>query len=396
MKTTMKISGVAGTILLGIAAIFKIQHWPLAGVMMTLGALILAFVFLPSALSVLWKETHNRKRLFLYISSFFTGMFFILGTIFKIQHWPLAGTMLSLAVLFCIMFFIPALLASSFADHERKEKRPVYLLGAAGIIFYAAGMLFKIQHWPLASILMVSGLVLLGVIALPWYTWITFKEESYISSRFIFILTGSLLIIVPGAMINLNLQGIYNNGYYPSLAQQKILYNIRYNSNLSIVNQYRDSAYSDSMIKLHSRTTGLLAAVGNIEAKMVAEAEGEPGTPALDPVQVRKSDNGTEIEYNLLSNPFLSSPVNNYLLPGCSSRLELNEALRQYKTSLSEMGPGKNIEKYNRLLDLSVFLPDDINISGEISLLSGLHSLGLLKNSIVTVESYMLISIVNN
>ena len=65
MKNTMKISGVAGTVLFGFAALFKIQHWPGAGQMMTLGAVILAFVFLPSALSVLWKETHNRKRLFL-------------------------------------------------------------------------------------------------------------------------------------------------------------------------------------------------------------------------------------------------------------------------------------------------------------------------------------------
>ena len=89
MKNTMKISGVAGTIMFGFAAMFKIQHWPMAGVLMTLGALILAFVFLPSALSVLWKETHNRKRLFLFISAFFAGMLFIFGTLFKIQHWPM-------------------------------------------------------------------------------------------------------------------------------------------------------------------------------------------------------------------------------------------------------------------------------------------------------------------
>jgi len=55
MKNTMKISGITGTILLGFAALFKIQHWPGAGIMLTLGALALAFVFLPSSLRVLWK-----------------------------------------------------------------------------------------------------------------------------------------------------------------------------------------------------------------------------------------------------------------------------------------------------------------------------------------------------
>src|SRR5664280_3556088 len=99
MKNTMKISGVAGTVMFGFAAMFKIQHWPGAGYIMTLGALLLAFVFLPSALSVLWKETHNRKRLFLVISAFFAGMLFILGTLFKIQHWPMAGSILTLAAI---------------------------------------------------------------------------------------------------------------------------------------------------------------------------------------------------------------------------------------------------------------------------------------------------------
>src|SRR4030043_75129 len=112
MKNTMKISGIIGTVLLGFAALFKIQHWPLAGVMLTLGAVTLAFVFMPSALGVLWKETHSRKRLFLFISAFLAGMFFILGTLFKIQHWPAAGIILTLAALFMMVFFVPALLVS--------------------------------------------------------------------------------------------------------------------------------------------------------------------------------------------------------------------------------------------------------------------------------------------
>ena len=123
MKNIMKISGVAGTIMLGFAALFKIQHWPGAGIMMTLGAFILAFVFLPSALGVLWKETHSSKRLFLFISAFFAGILFILGTLFKIQHWPLAGTFLSLAALSGILFFIPALLVSRLMEQENKAKR---------------------------------------------------------------------------------------------------------------------------------------------------------------------------------------------------------------------------------------------------------------------------------
>ena len=86
MKNTMKISAIAGTVMIGFAALFKIMHWSGAGIMLTLGSLLLAFVFLPSALTVLWKETHSSKKLFLYISAFITAMLFIAGVTAKVQH----------------------------------------------------------------------------------------------------------------------------------------------------------------------------------------------------------------------------------------------------------------------------------------------------------------------
>ena len=227
MKNTMKISGIAGTIMFGFATLFKIQHWPFAGVMMVLGAFILAFIFMPSALVVLWKETHNRKRLFLFISGFVTAMLFIFGTLFKIQHWPVAGIILSLSVLSAIFFFIPSLVLNRLADPENKPKRVIYILGAAGAILYVAGTLFKIQHWPLASLFMVLSLIILFMVVLPWYTWLTWKDDSHISASFIFIIIGSLLIIVPGALINLNLRNMYNEGYYPHLEQEERLYEVR-------------------------------------------------------------------------------------------------------------------------------------------------------------------------
>ena len=135
MKKTMKISGIAGTVMLGFASLFKIMHWPGAGILLVLGALTLAFIFMPSALGVLWKETHNSKRLLLYISAFLSGMFFIMGVLFKIQHWPGAGFILTLATLSAIFFFIPALTVVRFRDSENKSKRGIYLLGSAGLIF---------------------------------------------------------------------------------------------------------------------------------------------------------------------------------------------------------------------------------------------------------------------
>ena len=288
MKTTMKITGIAGTILFGFAALFKIQHWPGAGTLMTLGALILAFVFMPSALGVLWKETHNTKKLFLFISAFFASVFFILGILFKIQHWPGAGGLLTLAVFSGIFLFLPAILIHLLSDPERKNRRGAYILSAAGFVLYSCGMLFKIQHWPLATILMVIGLIILGAVGLPWYVYIKWKDENNITSGFLFIILGLLLIIIPGMMINMNLRYAYEDGYFPHLYRQQEMYRYLKSNNDSFLAQYHDSVNYFQMEKIHSGTSKVLAAISNIETKMVQEAEGEQGMPATITDQIKQ------------------------------------------------------------------------------------------------------------
>jgi hypothetical protein len=396
MKNTMKISGVAGTILFGFAAMFKIQHWPGAGILITLGAFVLAFLFLPSALVVLWKESHNRKRLFLFISAFLTGIFFIAGILFKIQHWPGAGKALMLATLSGTLLFIPSLLASRLRDQEMKAKKVVYILGSVGIILYVVGMLSKIQHWSPAVFLMVSGGVILSIVVFPWYTWLTWKDDNHVSASFIFMVIGYLAITVPGAMIALNLQNSFDKGYYFHQEQQQALYNSLFSRNMSIMNQYHDSSEYQLMEKLHSKTTGLLTLIGDIQSKMVAESEGIPGIPAVNPIQISQTEKGPMIQYNLLLKPFDSAPFIDFLLPRCAPRQELNIALKDYSDYLSDLTSGELLQRCKGLLDPFVFIPEKGNNGTSVSMMSALHSLELLRNSILIVESLMLTSLVSN
>jgi hypothetical protein len=390
MKNTMKISGVAGTVLFGFAALFKIQHWPLAGALMTLGALVLAFIFLPSALSVLWKETHNRKRIFLFVSAFLAGMLLIFGTLFKIQHWPFAGAILTLAAISGILFFIPALALSRLSDQENKAKRPAYILGAAGIVLFVAGMLFKMQHWPLATLFIVIGIILLCFLAFPMFTWLTWKEESHISSMFIFLVIGFILIVVPGAMITLNLQHSYQVYYYPNVDQQNLLYDYLFRNNSLIISRYKDSLNYPEMEKLHSKTTGILTLISNIEEKMVQESEGEPGKPAVSASQLNQANTGQEILYSELSKPFDPGPAKVFLMPGCSAWKELNSSMTEYVSYLTSITPTEALLKYKKLLDTETFLPAGNPQEGEMSLMSALHTLEIMKNGLLTVESCVL------
>ncbi len=394
MKNTMKISGIAGTIMFGFATLFKIQHWPLAGVLMLLGALILAFLFMPSALVVLWKETHNRKKLFLFISGFVTGMLFIFGTLFKIQHWPIAGIILSSAVIFAIFFFIPSILLNRLADPANKPKRLAYIMGAGGAILYVAGTLFKIQHWPLASLFMVLSLIIIFVIALPWYTWLTWKEESNISASFIFIIIGSLLIVVPGALINLNLRNMYNEGYYPHILKEERLYEVNLDMNKSLLTLYKDSICFRDMELLHGKTIDAINFLDDVETNMVVVSERKSGNPSVSSPSGLKSERKFGIQNTLLGNPFSKDPARELLLPGCSLRQELDNMLSGYIDYAASLSTDKDTGKFKGLLEPSVYLPSEASAQRELTLMSALHTMDILKNNVLAVEYHMLQSIV--
>jgi hypothetical protein len=161
------------------------------------------------------------------------------------------------------------------------------------------------------------------------------------------------------------------------------------------MNQYRDSSIFPKMEQLHSKTSELLNTIGNIQTKMIAESEGKRGNPALIPVQISHTEDGPEIQFKLLTKPFHPGPVRNFLLPACNSRQELNRALAEYINYFSDLTPGKDIIKFKDLLDPSIFLPGETKDYEQISLMSGLHSLELLKISILTIELHLLLYVAN-
>jgi len=386
MKKTMKISAIAGTIMLGFAALFKIMHWPGAGIMLTLGAFILAFAFMPSALTVLWKETHSRKRLFLYISAFVASMLFILGVVAKVQHWPLAGLILLLAALAMIFAFIPALLAGKLKEEENPARKLVYILGAAGITSFILGILCKIQHWPLASLLLICGVVITFLMFVPWYTVISWKSEKSVSAEFIFMIIGSVAIVIPGLLLNLSLQRNYDDSYYRQLSEQQAMFSYRFTENQSLIAGCSDTIAAPVLAEINASTTDLISFINDIEAELVAAAEGTPKNPAVITSQGKESDSGMEIQLETLPNPFNPVPFTEFMGDASGSRTELGIRLKSYSDYLSELIPESGFGSYLKLLDPSVYLPEGDPETTRITLASGLHMLELMKSGIVTVE----------
>lgn len=369
MKNTMKISAIAGTILLGFSALFKIMHWPGAGIMIILGALALAFVFMPSALTVLWKETHSRNRLFLYISAFVFGMLFIAGVVFKIQHWPGSGLVLSLAVVSGILLFLPALLAAKLKDQDNRSKRTVYILGALGMTAYMAGLLCKVQHWPLATLLMTVGLAMVFFVVFPWYARLTWKDDDHVSSGFIFMVVGALAIVIPSLLISLNSQRNYEGGYFILQKAQQEIFDYKLAENQAMISNCTDTLLKPLLAEINSNTVPLLDLLEGIGNKMTDASDGDA---------------------------FSTGPFSEYLTEGSPARNELNDALKEYSGYLSRLIPEGDAAQFEKLLDPSAYLPETAPGNEKISLMSGLHMLDLMKAGILTAESFAFSAAVKN
>lgn len=383
----MKISGIAGTVMLGFSAILKIMHLPGAGHLLTLGALLLSFLFMPSALMVLWKETHSGKRLFLFISAFLAGAAYIMGSLFKIQHWPGSGLMISIFLITGILFFIPSLLLNKIREKENSSKVPVYITGAIALAIYLAGFGFKMMHWPLAGLLMTLSSLILVLIVFPWYIWSTWKDEEHISARFIFMVVATLTFIIPAALISFSVERSYEEPFFIQQEQQEALVEYRQNNNKALLDLYSDSLPYPAMEDLHVRTGRLIDIINGVEASMVQIAEGASGKPSDKPV---KSENRQKNGYRFLSQPFHQAPAKSVLLPGSNSRKELDTALTDYRDYLSSITGESRIGNYGPLLETETYLADR-----DLALLPALHALYLLKNGVLITESAALRTITN-
>jgi len=111
MKQKIYIIGLIAVAVLGIAVTFKVNHWAGASILLTLGVFTLTLVFLPLALINNYKAEGSRKTLLLYIVTWVTCLLVFTAMLFKIMHWPGASVLLIVSLPFPFVVFLPVYLA---------------------------------------------------------------------------------------------------------------------------------------------------------------------------------------------------------------------------------------------------------------------------------------------
>jgi hypothetical protein len=128
MKQKIYILGLITAIIISTGIILKVNHWPGAGILITAGILILVFIFLPAALLNSYKAEGNSQNRLLYIVTWITCLVVFIGMLFKVMHWPYAGVGLMIALPFPYIVFLPVFLIVTSKNKNFNIYNTVFVL----------------------------------------------------------------------------------------------------------------------------------------------------------------------------------------------------------------------------------------------------------------------------
>jgi len=117
----------------------------------------------------------NKMKKVAGISGIISALSVILGVFFKIQHWPGANILLTIGLTLTCVFVLPAMAYLDVKNGPNKLYKLHALSGYISAILLSMATLFKIMHWPGFFGLYYPGIILLLLIFLPLQTWKNYK-----------------------------------------------------------------------------------------------------------------------------------------------------------------------------------------------------------------------------
>lgn len=277
MKTFMKIFGVLSPSLLAVAALFKIQHWPGAGIMLVLGFFFLCFFFLPSAVYVLIAENKTgNKHLFLKFSGLLSSVIALLGILFKVQHWPGANIALAGGLLMLGLVFLPSLIFARISDDKGEGKRAAYLVGLFAGLFYIVGFLCKLMHWPGAGIAIFVAIILFALVFIPLFALAHYKYESHVRGHFIFVIVASMMAVMFLSLAALTVSKDALSEFAVVDKQMlKVVDDLADKNNDLVLNMLNTSAADGMVASVHQKTGEIESWIDDLKRELVLATEPE-------------------------------------------------------------------------------------------------------------------------
>lgn len=125
-----------------------------------------------------------------------TSVLVIAGTLFKVNHMPGASIMLVLGVVGVALAVLPMLLKISLSTESSSLTKGTLWVGYLSGVVLCLATISKIMHWPSAEVLKVVGLVGLTFIFFPLY-----MIKSYQTSENRLLAISKSLLILSGVVV---------------------------------------------------------------------------------------------------------------------------------------------------------------------------------------------------
>jgi hypothetical protein len=185
MKKLLFSLGFITTIFLVTSFLFKALHLPGAGVLLVIASFVLIFVFVPLVLLYFYRKqfskyvSYKMKYVFGYI-----GLALLLtGAVFKIMHWPGAGLLFMISVTVINFGFLPFLFYRLYRTFEAKEPaknrllKLEYIFGFIGVVLFLTASVLKLHHLAGSALLLILSVIVINLGYLPLLFYKMYKKS---------------------------------------------------------------------------------------------------------------------------------------------------------------------------------------------------------------------------
>ena len=151
-KYTLLLRFAVGVILLG--TLFKIQHWPWADVLLIVGVTAVVSIYIPRYLAKQERRFMDHVKLLLVLS-------WSTGYLFSIMHWPYASVFTYIAAPLLLIWIIKSGIGEFWNDSAATTPSTwsiVLFVGGLGLV--GMGTLFRMAHWPFGNAMLIVGFAL--------------------------------------------------------------------------------------------------------------------------------------------------------------------------------------------------------------------------------------------
>lgn len=111
-----------------------------------------------------------------YFFGFVAAMFILIGFTFKAFHWPMASQIMFIGFVSLATSML-ALLTSAIRFSSLYPNRLSTISGGIGGFTFSIGCIFKLMHWPGASMISLLGMAVITLIFVPLFFWRLYQAD---------------------------------------------------------------------------------------------------------------------------------------------------------------------------------------------------------------------------